>query len=242
MAGRARLLAAHDLPLERLAGRQVDDALVGGDAAGTNRVVEKARARRGRGDLVVDAELRRLRREQLVPRVVVFLRLAWSGAGWVAGDCAAAGACQQKQEKNGERADSSARSIRRSGRRRQYTPPVAEILGLVFSLCCSIFAILPVLTFLRLARLSRELEALADRVARLEQAPSTRGHGTRRPVEPPHSKPPNPSFRRFRQPGQITVVAAVAPAAPAPSAPIAPSAPVAPAPSAPIATQRTRRT
>ena len=55
--------------------------------------------------------------------------------------------------------------------RQQYTPHVAELIGLVFALVLLIFAVLPILTFLRLGRLNRELEALNERVARLEQMP-----------------------------------------------------------------------
>lgn len=52
-----------------------------------------------------------------------------------------------------------------------YTPHVAEFIGLVVSLALLLFALVPVLTFLRLGRLSRELESLAARVERLEQTP-----------------------------------------------------------------------
>ena len=48
---------------------------------------------------------------------------------------------------------------------------MAEFIGLVFSLVLLIFALIPILTFLRLGRLSREFEALTARVERLERAP-----------------------------------------------------------------------
>lgn len=46
-----------------------------------------------------------------------------------------------------------------------------ELFGLIFSLLILIIALLPVLTFLRLSRLSRDLDLLADRVSALERAP-----------------------------------------------------------------------
>jgi uncharacterized membrane protein len=47
---------------------------------------------------------------------------------------------------------------------------VAELIGLIVALVMLTFALLPILTFLRLGRLSRELEDLTDRVRRLESA------------------------------------------------------------------------
>ena len=69
------LLTRHHLELERLAGREVDNAFVGGFAALANGIEEVAGARRCRRDVVKDAELRRVGGEQLVGRVVVGLCL-----------------------------------------------------------------------------------------------------------------------------------------------------------------------
>ncbi len=106
---------------------------------------------------------------------------------------------------------------------------MAVTLGLVFSLVLLIFAILPVLTFLRLARISRDIEALTDRVARLEQAPTVLGPGRCRPV-----KLTAPSRGNTRSADSANLGRSSR-GAPHPFAPGAPGAPVAPAPSAPLA-------
>jgi uncharacterized membrane protein len=51
---------------------------------------------------------------------------------------------------------------------------VAELIGLAFALILLLITLLPVLTFLRLARVSRDLEELAARLLRLEQAMASR--------------------------------------------------------------------
>ncbi len=72
--GEARLPglgAAHLLKRQRRARHQVDDRLVGGDAAHPDRVEEEFRPRRNGGDVVDDLERRGLGREQLVARVLI---------------------------------------------------------------------------------------------------------------------------------------------------------------------------
>jgi hypothetical protein len=74
--------ATHLLELQRLARRQVDHGFLSGDAALANGIEEVRRPRRDRRDVVDDLERRRLWREQLVARVVVFapvLRRGWRG-------------------------------------------------------------------------------------------------------------------------------------------------------------------
>jgi uncharacterized membrane protein len=89
---------------------------------------------------------------------------------------------------------------------------VAELIGAVVSVVLLVIVFLPVVTFLRLARISRELEELSARVAHLETV--------RRPLTPTPTAPG-------------AQAAPVPPVAPAP--PVALGAPVAPAPVTPAA-------
>ena len=97
---------------------------------------------------------------------------------------------------------------------------MAELIGLVVALVMLTFALLPILTFLRLGRLSRDLEELADRVRRLEAERS--------------------STRTAAAPGTSTAslstdrVPAPPPAAPAPPVTVQPHVPP-PAPAADVA-------
>jgi uncharacterized membrane protein len=98
---------------------------------------------------------------------------------------------------------------------------VAELLGLVFALVLLLFTLLPVLTFLRLARVSRELEALADRVVRLEQsARSAAPSVTERPVVEASGVGDAPAPGNAPGDAQVTASASDAPAIPR-TAPIA---------------------
>lgn len=99
----------------------------------------------------------------------------------------------------------------RGGRR--YTPGVAELFGLVFSLILLLVVLLPILSFLRLGRISRELQELTDRVQRLERETS--------PAAPVASEAPAaPVFAglRSRATDLWGTGAPAAPAAPAASA------------------------
>ncbi len=54
-------------------------------------------------------------------------------------------------------------------RRTRYTRRVAEFVGLLVSLILVVFVLMPVLTFIRMGRISRELEELSERVTTLER-------------------------------------------------------------------------
>jgi uncharacterized membrane protein len=98
-----------------------------------------------------------------------------------------------------------------------------ELLGLIVALVMLTFTLLPVLTFLRLGRLSRELDDLADRVRRIEAARATSG-----PLHQAATAPPAAAASPEPLPSDALVAAA--PGTPAvPDAPAVPEAPVAPA-------------
>lgn len=90
---------------------------------------------------------------------------------------------------------------------------MAEFFGLILSLVFLAFVLLPVLTFLRLGRLSRELEALAERVRSLEQArtPIELGPSVIVPaVAPDRAEPERPAVT----PSDLDEAASAAPVAP----------------------------
>jgi uncharacterized membrane protein len=89
----------------------------------------------------------------------------------------------------------------------RYTREVAEFVGLLFMLLAVLFIALPILSFLRLGRISAELEALHQRVRTLEQART--------------AAPPAASVAASRPEPLRT---ATAEAAPEPAAPAAPAA------------------
>ena len=64
---------------------------------------------------------------------------------------------------------------------------MAEVIGLVFALLLLVLTLLPVITFLRLARIGRDLEELTARVLRLEQSQA-------HPVAPPVLADPVPTW------------------------------------------------
>ncbi len=70
-----RLRPAHHRKLQRLARHRIKHALIAGNTPLTNRVIEKLSPRRRRCHLVVDLETRRLRPQQLIPRIFVGLGL-----------------------------------------------------------------------------------------------------------------------------------------------------------------------
>ncbi len=106
---------------------------------------------------------------------------------------------------------------------------MVEFIGLLVSLIFLLFVLAPVLSFLRLARISRHLEALTERVTALErQLTSTHVHADAAAPDAARPVPP-PSFVGAGTVAPAAPAAPVAPAAPAaPAAPVAPSAPVAP--------------
>lgn len=79
-----------------------------------------------------------------------------------------------------------------------------ELVGLAVALVLLIITLLPIVTFLRLARASRDLEALTARVARLEQSPAAL---------------PTTAPAALSTPSESVATAAVTPPAPAPSEP-----------------------
>jgi uncharacterized membrane protein len=93
---------------------------------------------------------------------------------------------------------------------------VAELFGLLISAVLLLVVLLPILTFLRLARLSRDIEELSARVSRLE---APRREIATRVATAPAAAPGAPA-------APIAPVAAIAPVAP-----VAPGAPGAPGPS-----------
>jgi uncharacterized membrane protein len=113
---------------------------------------------------------------------------------------------------------------------------VAELLGLIVALVMLTFALLPILTFLRLGRLSRELEDLTGRVRQLETARAASPPLQQAGVEPEPTRqahPPQavPSLTPVPHPTPDAPETPAAPLYGAPehsTAPIAPVAPVAP--------------
>ena len=79
-AAPARLRPGYDLEAQLLARHAIRDTLAGCLAPLPDRIEEGRRPGCNRGHLVEDVELRRLRRQQLVPGVLVRLRQGYGGS------------------------------------------------------------------------------------------------------------------------------------------------------------------
>jgi len=116
---------------------------------------------------------------------------------------------------------------------------VAELLALVLSLVFLTFALLPVLTFIRLGRLSRELDDLSERVRKLESpshTPAPEAHAPAAPAAASRgaSAGPPPFAAPAHEPAAAVVTAPAfeSAAPPIPATPLAASSATEPPPAA----------